>query len=96
MATWTEAETYKLIKIWGDEKIQSQLKGCKRNKTVYQRIACSLSEAGFQKSAEQCKDKGKKLKSKYRKVKDKHRVTGEGRKRWKFLEAIDNVLADKP
>ena len=55
-----------------------------------------MSEAGFEKSAEQCRDKGKKLKSKYRKVKDKHRVTGEGRKRWKFLEAMDNVLADKP
>ena len=51
MATWTEAETYKLIEIWGDEKIQSHLEGCKRNKTVHERIASSLSEAGFEKSA---------------------------------------------
>lgn len=31
----------------------------------------------------------------YRKIKDKHRVTGTGRKKWKFLEPLDQVLGDK-
>ena len=30
-----EAETLKLIEVWGDGNIQNQLEGCKRNKTVY-------------------------------------------------------------
>ena len=32
----------------------------------------------------------------YRKIKDKHRVTGTGRKKWKFLESLDQVLGNKP
>ena len=94
--SWSEAETYKLIEIWGNDQIQAQLEGCKRNKTVYERIARAMTEEGHSKSATQCREKAKKLKTEYRKVKDKHRVTGEGRKKWKFLEAMDNVLADKP
>lgn len=94
--TWSEAETYKLIELWGNDKIQSQLEGCKQNKTVYERVARSMCDAGFNKSAEKCREKAKKLKGEYRKIKDKHRITGEGRKKWKFLDAMDNVLADKP
>lgn len=36
-----------------------------------------------------------KSKMDYRKIKDKHRVTGTGRKKWKFLEPLDQVLGDK-
>ena len=38
----------------------------------------------------------KKLKSKYRKVKDGHKKTGTGRSSWRFLDAIDAVIGDKP
>lgn len=44
----------------------------------------------------QCRDKTKKLKKLYRVIKDKHRKSGEGRKKWLFLEAMDIVLGDKP
>lgn len=82
--TWSEAETYKLIELWGDDKIQSQLEGCKRKKTVYERVVCSMCDAGFDKSAELCREKAKKFKEEYRKIKDKHRVSGEGRKSGNF------------
>lgn len=95
VGSWSEAETYKFIEIWGNDQIQAQLEGCKRSKTVYERIARAMTE-GHSKSATQCREKAKKLKTEYRKVKDKRQVTGEGRKKWKFLEAMDNVLADKP
>ena len=55
-----------------------------------------MAEAGFEKTAEQCREKAKKLKAEYRKVKDQHKKTGQGREKWKFLEAMDAVLADKP
>lgn len=32
----------------------------------------------------------------YRKIKDKHNKTGEGRKKWPFLDAMDAVLGDRP
>ena len=97
MANWrTDEETHKLIALWGDDNIQAQLEGCKRNKEVYERIAKGMSESGHTKTAEQCREKAKKLKSTYRKIKDKHNKTGEGRNKWIFLEAMDTVLADKP
>ena len=38
----------------------------------------------------------KKLKSEYRKVKDGHNKTGTGRNNWRFLDALDAVIGDKP
>ena len=71
--------------------MQAQLEGCKRNKLVYEKVS-----VGFERSAVQCREKAKKLKSEYRKIKDKHRVTGTGRKKWKHYEALDAVLGDRP
>ena len=38
----------------------------------------------------------KKLKSEYRKVKNGHNKTGTGRNNWRFLDALDAVIGDKP
>ena len=54
-----------------------------------------MKESGYERTAEQCREKAKKLKMDYRKIKDKHRVS-TGRKKWKFLEPLDQVLGDKP
>ena len=72
------------------------MEGCKRNKQIYERISKELLVYGVQRSAEQCREKIKKLKSEYRKVKDGHKVTGNKRNNWKFLESLDRILADKP
>ena len=37
MATWTDDETTKLLEVWGDDDIQRQLQGCKRNLGIYMR-----------------------------------------------------------
>ena len=96
MAYWCDKETFKLIELWGEDKIQAQLEECKRNKEVFDAISRKMEEAGYQKSATQCRDKTKKLKKAYRAIKDKHGKTGEGRKKWLFLEVMDSVLGDKP
>ena len=64
---WTKPEVLKLISIWSDERIQSQLEGCRRNQDVYEKIASELSEAGFSRTYQQCCEKLKKLKSEYKK-----------------------------
>ena len=96
MATWVDPEVYKLIEIWSEDSIQAQLEGCRRNKEVYEKISRELKDAGYERTAEQCREKVKKLKGEYRKVKDKHNKTGTGRKAWKFLNAMDDVIGDKP
>ncbi len=82
MATWSDSETFKLIEIWGEDTIQAQLEGCRRNKEIYEKIARDLSDAGYQRTADQCREKVKKLKSEYRKVKDGHYKTGTGLMLW--------------
>ena len=53
-----------------------------------------MSESGFERTFQQCRDKLKKLKSEYRKLKGK---TGESkRKDWDFFEAMDAILGTKP
>ena len=59
---WCEEEIKALIKIWGEENIQSQLDVAVRNKNVYMEIAKQLSTQGYDRDWEQCKNKVKNLK----------------------------------
>ena len=96
-SSWCKEETLKLIEIWGNDAIQAQLEGCKRNQEVFGKIAAELLEAGFERSAQQCRDKIKKLKVEYRKIKDKRKKTGEGRyPEWNYFDALDAILGHKP
>ena len=96
MAAWTDNETFKLIEIWGDETIQEQLEGCKRNKDVYEKISKFMFEAGYDRTGTQCREKIKKLKVDYRKVKDKNKQTGNNQKDTKFYNALNEILDNKP
>ena len=94
-STWNKEETLRLIEIWGDNRIQAQLEWAHRNRNVYMKIAREMSEAGYQRTLEQCKDKIKKLKGEYKKLKDKCGKTGEGRRYWDYFEAMDSILGHK-
>ena len=59
MVHWTDGQVFRLIEAWGDEDIQEQLEGSKRNK--HERMAESLLIYGIEKSGEQCRTKVKKL-----------------------------------
>ena len=39
MANWSDSEVSTLIELWGEEDVKEQLKGAKRNKHVYEKIA---------------------------------------------------------
>ena len=67
-SNWTDAQVFKLIDAWGDEDIQEQLEGSKRNKHVYERMAEALRTYGIEKSGEQCRTKVKKLRQEYKKM----------------------------
>ena len=55
-----------------------------------------MQNSGFEKSAEQCSAKIKKLSMEYRIIKNKHGKTGWGRKQWQYFEAMDKSLGHKP
>lgn len=96
MAVWTDEETLKLLDLWGEDSIQAMLEGSRRNKDVFAKIAKEMKHHGYDKSAEQCAGKIKKLKFEYRKIRDKKKKTGEGKTEWKFFDPINNVLGEKP
>ena len=96
IGNWSDREVFLLIELWGEEGIQEQLEGSKRNKHIYERLAAELAKTDSDKTAEQCRAKMKKLKLEYRKVRDKHNKTGEDRCTWRFFNALDAVLGDKP
>ena len=85
-----------LIELWGEEGVQDQLEGCKRNKSVYERIARGMLEAGYERTGDPCRDKVKKLKGEYRKVTDSNGETGRGRKTCKFFDEMDAILGNRP
>ena len=97
MVTWQKQEMLKLIDVWADDTIQSQLEGCHRNKDVYIRISQKKCEAGYNRTFEQCREKIKKLKKEYRKIKDMLNGTGQGRNdELPYFDAMDKVLGHKP
>lgn len=73
---WSNEEVFCLIEYWGEEDIQEQLEGAKRNKHIYEKLAKEMKKKGYDKTAEQCRSKMKKLKLEYRKIMDKHKKTG--------------------
>ena len=52
MAAWTEPEILKLIELWSEDDVQSQLEGCKRNRAVFESISLRISDAGFERTAD--------------------------------------------
>ena len=93
---WSREETFKLISLWSEDVIQQQLEGCRRNSTVFRKIADGLSEGGFTRTLEQCRDKIKKLKAEYKKIRDKRDTTGQGRyPEWEYFDAMNEVMAAK-
>ena len=38
VANWSDSEVINLIELWGEEGIQAQLEGAKRNKHVYEKL----------------------------------------------------------
>lgn len=93
---WTDAEVFKLIELWKEEGIQEQLEGATRNKHVYVKLASDMTKAGFSKNGEQCRNKVKKLRQEYKKIKDNNGLTGRGRRKWRFYDAMDEILGNRP
>ena len=64
MTSWSDAETFLLLDLWGDEAVQALLEGCTRNRHVYERISGDLQKGGYNRTWSQCRDKLKKMQRK--------------------------------
>ena len=89
---WTDEEIKTFIGIWGEARIQKELDGAVRNKSVFQRIALRMTEAGFDKDWTQCRAKLKNLKTSYKKAKDSNSRSGRGRVVCRFYDELDAII----
>ena len=94
--SWSDAETVKVIELWGEQGVQEQLEGSKWNRNIYAKLYSELAKHWIEKSDEQCRCKVKKLCQEYKKIKDKHNKTGRGRTNWKFYNILNELLRNRP
>uniref|UniRef100_A0A3B5AVU8 Uncharacterized protein n=1 Tax=Stegastes partitus TaxID=144197 RepID=A0A3B5AVU8_9TELE len=93
---WSQAETRALLDVWSEEKIQRDLEESFRNENVYREVSGRLAAMGMSRSAKQCREKIKKLKQEYRKTKQHGERSGAVKRTFRWYDAMDAILNDKP
>ena len=89
---WTDEEVKTFIAIWGETRIQKELDGAVRNKSVFQSIALRMTESGFDKNWTRCRAKLKNLKTLYKKAQDSNSRSGRGRVVCRFYDELNAIL----
>ena len=92
---WSKDETLLLITLWSEDSVQAQIKGCKRNREVYEKLAAQMGEAVYHRTGQQCREKMK-MKGDYSKIKDYNNETGRARWSSAIFEAMDKVSGQMP
>lgn len=59
---WSDLETRTLLEIWGENDVQLTLRGCLKNRHVFDYISEKMSDHGFIRTTEQCYTRIKRLK----------------------------------
>ncbi|XP_037538431.1 trihelix transcription factor GT-3a-like [Nematolebias whitei] len=93
--TWSEEEIKALIQVWSDENISQLLVTTHKNNEVYRLISLKMEELGFQRTAEQCRNKVKKLRQQYIKIRDMLRKSGSSadmKDKFPWYDELDVVL----
>ncbi|KAM9704896.1 uncharacterized protein ACNS7B_001296 isoform 2-T2 [Menidia menidia] len=89
---WSKQEVLALLTYWASPAVQLELLRNVRNNAVYSNLSAKLSSHGFNKSAQKCKEKIKKLKQDYRRIKNSDHLDG-GKTIW--FDIIDEVLSSQ-
>ncbi|XP_042313483.1 zinc finger and SCAN domain-containing protein 29-like [Sceloporus undulatus] len=90
---WKHAETVDLIALWGEEKVQQQLRENHRNIDVFENIAAEMRRRGHDRNAEECCTKSKALKRKFKEEYQKSRLSGSGAVEMPFFHELRRILA---
>ncbi|XP_050791474.1 calcyphosin-2 isoform X2 [Gopherus flavomarginatus] len=93
---WTTAELLDLIRIWGEEAVQSQLRLSRRNWGIYGQISQALCEKSYDWDTLQCRAKIKELRQAYYKVRGANHPSGASPKTCRFCKELDAILSGDP
>ncbi|XP_064795650.1 uncharacterized protein zgc:113263 isoform X1 [Oncorhynchus masou masou] len=91
---WTDLETLTLINIWGDDKMQRELRGMHRNGHLFAVISQKMSAQGFIRTAEQCQTRVKRLKRSFRQCYENN-MKGREQVECKFYDLLERILGNE-
>lgn len=95
LVIWTNDAIYSLIDAWGQNKSKFGEAG-RNKKAVWAKIATEISTRQRVFEGNQCGDKWKSLKRSYKRILDNNNSSGRSYKNWKFMDAMDAVMGDRP
>ncbi|XP_026216895.1 TIN2_N and Myb_DNA-bind_4 domain-containing protein isoform X2 [Anabas testudineus] len=91
---WSDQETRTLLEIWGDNNIQLTLRGCLKNRHVFEYISEKMSEHGFMRTSEQCYTRIKRLKYSFLHEKEEFKFFSEMDRIFRKELKVDDSVAD--
>ncbi|ORX99357.1 hypothetical protein K493DRAFT_313237 [Basidiobolus meristosporus CBS 931.73] len=86
---WRHDETKHLIKLYGEHR--EYFESMKRNASVWERLHRKMLEAGFNRSAEQCRNRWKTLERKYKEILQHNSQPGNSKKTDDYFEDMNAI-----
>uniref|UniRef100_A0A8C4NC15 Myb/SANT-like DNA-binding domain-containing protein n=1 Tax=Eptatretus burgeri TaxID=7764 RepID=A0A8C4NC15_EPTBU len=93
---WEAHQVRALVTLWTDESVQQQLRTFRRNELVYCNLSDELAKIGIQKTAQQCREKLKRMKQEYRRIKSHNMQNGADFKTSEYYDVFDAMLGNWP
>ncbi|XP_030576045.1 uncharacterized protein LOC115773444 isoform X2 [Archocentrus centrarchus] len=91
---WSDQETRTLLEIWGEDSVQLTLKGCLKNRHVFDYISEKMNDHGFIRTSEQCYTRIKRLKYGFLHEKGEFKFFNEMEKIFRKELKVDDSAAD--
>nr|XP_020455352.1 uncharacterized protein LOC109959929 isoform X2 [Monopterus albus] len=91
---WSDQETRTLLEVWGEDDVQLTLRGCLKNRHVFEYISEKLSDQGFMRTSEQCYTRIKRLKYGFLHEKEEFKFFSEMEKIFSKELKVDDSVAD--
>ncbi|CAG5927595.1 unnamed protein product [Menidia menidia] len=93
---WSELETRTLLEIWGEDNVQLTLRGCLKNRHVFEYISEKMAAHGFIRTTEQCYTRIKRLKYGFVHEKEDFKFFNEMNKIFKKEPKVEDSVEETP
>ncbi|XP_043092817.1 uncharacterized protein zgc:113263 isoform X2 [Puntigrus tetrazona] len=92
---WTDQETQTLIRIWGEDKTQRELRGVLQNGHIFAMISKKMATHGYIRTAEQCQSRVKRLKLCFKQSYESKHIEGKEPVEFKFYKQMERIMANE-
>ncbi|KAM7161042.1 uncharacterized protein RBU57_010939 [Macrochelys suwanniensis] len=89
---WTKREVRDLITVWGDETVLAELRSKRRNANTYAKVSKGMQDRGYNRDAQQCRVKIKKLRQAYQRTRDANSLSGSEPRTCRFYNELHAIL----